>query len=49
MIDSSAATPKESQGQMGPQINIGIKLGGVSHPEDGPKVINVVPIHELKG
>lgn len=53
MIDSSAAKPKEIEGPKGPQIQIGIALGGMKPPTTVQlpvaDVIDVTPVKDTNG
>jgi hypothetical protein len=47
MVDASVNKEGGEVRAIGPQINLGIMLGGVSQPGDGPKVIEVTPLKEI--
>jgi hypothetical protein len=52
MIDSSAAKPKEIEGPRGPQINIGVAIGGMKIPTQielpVAEVLEITPLKDDK-
>ena len=44
MIEGSVDKPKQIEGNVGPQINIGFALGGLNQPKELPPAVEVIDV-----